>query len=153
MAKIKGDRIRFYNNDTVLSLEMESAIAGNLDIIERTSKDSVKWKEYFAGDKTWESFGFAGDKTWESFGRANMDFDAAENISQMFSDFSLNTIVGVDVGVDGTFFSGVGYINRFGFTAPRNGLASFRFNIKGAGQLLQTANVVGFPYTFPYILS
>jgi predicted secreted protein len=142
MAKIKGDRIRFYNNDTVLSLEMESAIAGNLDIIERTSKDSVKWKEYFAGDKT-----------WESFGRANMDFDAAENISQMFSDFSLNTIVGVDVGVDGTFFSGVGYINRFGFTAPRNGLASFRFNIKGAGQLLQTANVAGFPYPFPYILS
>lgn len=142
MAKIKGDRIRFYNNSSVLSLEMESAITGTLDTIDHTSKDSVKWKEYFGGDKT-----------WECFGRANIDFEATENISQMFSDFSMNTIVGIDIGYNTVFYSGVGYINKFDFSGPRNGVASFKFNIKGTGALLQTTGITGFPLTFPYILS
>jgi len=143
MAKIKGDRLRFYNNNTVLSLEIESAITGNIDTIDRTNKDSLKWKEHFGGDKT-----------WECFGRANIDFNATENITQMFSDFSLNNFVAVDLGYDTTFFSGVGLINKWSFTAPRNGLSSFRFNIRGAGALLKTTGVTStFPFTFPFIFS
>lgn len=128
MGYVKGDNIRFYNAGATLSLEMEVSLSGSLDTIETTDKDSAGWKTFIGGDKT-----------WTASGSANLDWSATENISQTFTDFTTGTAVAIDVGsaVDAKFYSGNGLITGWSFEGPRNGLATFSFEVQGTGALTE----------------
>jgi len=130
MGYVKGDNIRFYNAGVQLTLEMEVSLSASLDTIETTDKDSAGWK-------TFED----GDKSWTCSGSANLDFDAAENVSQFFVDFVAGDAIAVDVGsaVDTKFYSGNGIMNAFSLEGPRNGLSTFSFEIQGTGALTEGA--------------
>ena len=141
MAKIKGDQIRFYNDSSVLALELDVVLSGKLDTIETTNKDSVSWKTYLGGQKS-----------WTCACTAHLDWSETNNISQIYSDFSLNTFIGVDVGAGSSFYSGVGLISRWSFSAPKNEVVKFKFSVIGTGPLILSIGT-GFPYPYPYILS
>lgn len=126
MGFVKGDNVRFYNNGTVLSLEMEVSISASLDTIETTNKDSDGWK-------TFED----GDKSWTASGSANLDFAATEGAQEVFADFIVGDAVSVDVGssTDSVFYSGSALITSWSLDGPRNGLATFAFEVLGTGAL------------------
>ena len=128
MGYVKGDSVRFYNNGTVLSLEMEVSISASLDTIETTDKDSAGWK-------TFED----GDKSWTASGSANLDFAAAEGAQEVFADFIVGDAVAVDVGshASSVFYSGSGLINSWSLEGPRNGLGTFSFEVQGTGPLTE----------------
>ena len=128
MAYVKGDNIRFYNGGVALTLEMEVSISASLDTIETTDKDSAGWKTFVSGDKG-----------WTCSGSANLDWIAAENITQTYADFVAGTAVAIDVGssANSKFYSGNGIINSFSFEGPRNGLATFSFEVQGTGALTE----------------
>jgi predicted secreted protein len=128
MGYVKGDSIRFYNNGTVLSLEMEVSLSASLDTIETTDKDSSGWK-------TFED----GDKSWTVSGSANLDFSATEGASELFADFIAGDNVAVDVGSssDSKFYSGNGLIQAWSLEGPRNGLSTFSFEVQGTGALAE----------------
>ena len=132
MGYVKGDNIRFYNGGVVLSLEMEVSLTASLDTIETTDKDSAGWKTFTNGDKS-----------WTCSGSANLDWTATENISQAFTDFVAGSAVAIDVGssTDSKFYSGNGIINSWSFEGPRNGLATFSFEVQGTGALTEGASV------------
>jgi TP901-1 family phage major tail protein len=128
MGYVKGDNIRFYNGEVQLDLEMEVSISASLDTIETTDKDSAGWKTFIDGDKS-----------WTASGSANLDWSATENVSTTFADFVAGTAVNIDVGsaVDAKFYSGSGIINSWSFEGPRNGLATFSFEVQGTGTLTE----------------
>jgi predicted secreted protein len=128
MGYVKGDYIRFYNAGVQLTLEMEVSISATLDTIETVDKDSAAWKTFIAGDKS-----------WTVSGSANLDWAAAENITQTYADFVAGAAVAIDVGSanDTTFYSGNGIFTSFGFDAARNALATFTFEVQGSGALTE----------------
>lgn len=128
MAYVKGDWIQFYSGGVKLSLEMDVTISGSLDTIETTDKDSAGWK-------TFED----GDKSWTCSGTANVDFTATENVSQSFADFIAGAEVAIDVGssTDTKYYSGNGLITTWTLNGPRNGLATFTFDVQGTGALAE----------------
>ena len=128
MSYIKGDSIRFYRAGQALSLEMEVSLSVSLDTIETTDKDSAGWK-------TFED----GDKSWTCSGSANLDFTKQENATQIFSAFVAGNAVAIDVGssADSKFYGGNGIINSFSLEGPRNGLATFSFEVQGTGALTE----------------
>lgn len=128
MAYVLGDKIRFYNAGARLSLEMEVSLSASGDTIETTDKDSAGWKTFLLGDKS-----------WTCSGSANLDWTATENISQAFTDFTTGTAVAIDVGSaeNAKFYSGNGLITSWSFEGPRNGLATFSFEVQGTGALTE----------------
>ena len=128
MAYVKGDSIRFVNNGVVLSLEMEVSLSASLDTIETTDKDSSGWK-------TFED----GDKSWTASGSANLDWSATENASELFADFIAGDNVAVDIGSSGDskYYSGNALITSWSLDGPRNGLATFAFEVQGTGALAE----------------
>ena len=130
MGYVKGDWIRFYNAGVPLTLEMEVSVSASLDTIETTDKDSAGWKTFTDGDKS-----------WTASGSANLDWDAAENITQTYTDFVAGTAVALDIGSanNSKFYSGNGIINSFNFEGPRNALATFSFEVQGTGALTEGA--------------
>ena len=128
MGYVKGDNIRFYNDANVLSLEMEVSISASLDTIETTDKDSAGWKTFISGDKS-----------WTASGSANLDWSASENASEAFANFVAGTAVAIDVGSSGDskFYSGSGLLTSFSLEGPRNGLATFSFEVQGTGALTE----------------
>ena len=130
MGYQKGDWIRFYNAGVELTLEMEVTVEASMETIPTTDKDSGGW-----------TTAVAGDKDWNCSGSANLDWDAAENITQTYADFVAGAAIAIDVGSANQpkFFSGSGLFNSFSFTGPRNGLATFSFGVKGSGALTEGA--------------
>jgi TP901-1 family phage major tail protein len=130
MGYVKGDSIRFYNQGVVLGLEMEVSLTASLDTIETTDKDSAGWKTFIDGDKS-----------WTCSGTANLDWAATENISDIFADFIAGTAVAIDIGsaTDSKYYGGNGIINSWSFEGPRNGLATFSFEVQGTGALTEGA--------------
>ena len=128
MGYVKGDSIRFYRAGQALSLEMEVSISGSLDTIETTDKDSAGWKTFTDGDKS-----------WTCSGTANLDWSKQENSSQIFAAFIAGSAVAIDVGsdADSKFYSGNGIINSWNLEGPRNGLATFSFEVQGTGALAE----------------
>lgn len=128
MGYIKGDSIRFYKAGQALSLEMEVSLNASLDTLETTDKDSAGWK-------TFED----GDKSWTVSGSANLDWTLQENATQIFSAFITGDSVAIDVGSsdDSKFYSGNGIINSFSLEGPRNGIATFSFEVQGTGALAE----------------
>lgn len=128
MGYVKGDSIRFYKAGQALSLEMEVSLNASLDTLETTDKDSAGWK-------TFED----GDKSWTVSGSANLDWSLQENATQIFSAFIAGDAVAVDIGSsdDSKFYSGNGLINSFSLEGPRNGIATFSFEVQGTGALVE----------------
>ena len=128
MGYVKGDNIRFYNGAVRLDLEMEVSISASLDTIETTDKDAAGWKTFIDGDKS-----------WTASGSANLDWTSTENVSTTFADFIAGSAVAIDVGssTDSKFYSGNGIINSWSFEGPRNGLATFSFEVQGTGALAE----------------
>lgn len=128
MGYVKGDSIRFYKAGAVLKLEMEVSLNASLDTLETTDKDSAGWK-------TFED----GDKSWTVSGSANLDWTKEENATQIFASFIVGDAVAIDVGSDddSKFYSGNGIINSFSIEGPRNGIATFSFEVQGTGALAE----------------
>lgn len=128
MGYIKGDSIRFYKAGQALSLEMEISLNASLDTLETTDKDSAGWK-------TFED----GDKSWTASGSANLDWTLQENATQIFAAFIAGDSVAVDIGSSAAskFYSGNALINSFSLEGPRNGIATFSFEVQGTGALAE----------------
>ena len=128
MGYVKGDFIRFYNAGVVLSLEMDVAISATQDTIETVDKDSLSWKTFITGDRS-----------WTVSGSANLDWSATENISDFFADFIAGAAIAIDVGssTDSKFYSGSGLMTSWGFDAQRNALSVFTFEVQGSGALAE----------------
>jgi len=128
MGYVKGDSIRFYRAGQALSLEMEVSLSATLDTIETTDKDSAGWK-------TFED----GDKSWTASGSANLDWTKQENASEIFTAFGTGDAVAVDIGSDSDskFYGGNALITSWSIEGPRNGLATFSFEVQGVGSLTE----------------
>lgn len=128
MGYVKGDYVRFYNEGIVLGLEMEVSISATQDTIETVDKDSLSWKTFITGDRS-----------WTVSGSANLDWDNAENVSQFFADFVAGAEIAIDVGsaIDTTFYSGGGILTGWGLTGTRNTLSTFTFEVQGSGALAE----------------
>ena len=128
MGYVKGDYVRFYNEGIVLGLEMDVSISATQDTIETVDKDSLSWKTFITGDRS-----------WTVSGSANLDWSHAENVTQYFADFIAGAAIAIDVGsaIDTTFYSGSGLLISWGLTATRNNLSTFTFEVQGSGALAE----------------
>ena len=128
MGYVKGDQIRFYNQGVAVTLEMEVSLSASMETRETTNKDTAGWKAFEDGDKS-----------WTASGSAMLDWAAAENVSQLFTDFVAGDAVAVDIGsaTNAKFYSGNAVITSWSFEGPRNGIATFSFEVQGTGALTE----------------
>ena len=128
MGYVKGDFIRFYNQGVVLGLELDVSISATQDTIETVDKDSLSWKTFITGDRS-----------WTVSGSANLDWSATENVSDFFADFIAGAEIAIDVGssTDSKFYSGNGLLTSWGLEAQRNALSTFTFELQGSGALAE----------------
>jgi len=128
MGYIKGDLIRLYNAGVELTLELDVSINVTQDTIETVDKDSDSWKTFITGDRS-----------WTVSASANLDFVAAENVSQFFADIIAGAEIAFDVGAAtaAKFYSGNGILTSWGLEAQRNALSTFSLEIQGSGALAE----------------
>lgn len=128
MGYVKGDFIRFYNQGVVLGLELDVSISATQDTIETVDKDSLSWKTFITGDRS-----------WTVSGSANLDWSATENVSDFFADFIAGAEIAIDVGssAEPKFYSGNGLLTSWGLEAQRNALSTFTFELQGSGALAE----------------
>ncbi len=128
MGYVKGDLIRLYNAGVQLTLELDVSISATQDTIETVDKDSDSWKTFITGDRS-----------WTLSASANLDWDAAENVSQFFADFISGAEIAFDVGsaANAKFYGGNGLLTSWGLEAQRNALSTFTLEIQGSGALAE----------------
>ena len=128
MGYVLGDKIRFFNAGVQLTLELDVSINVTQETIETVDKDSENWKTYIAGDRT-----------WTISCSANLDWDAAENVSQFFADIIAGAEIAFDVGsaTNAKFYSGNGLLTSWGLEAQRNSLSTFTAEVQGSGALAE----------------
>jgi len=128
-GQMNGTDLLAYVGGVAVGQSKDFSISIDSDMIDATTKDSNKWKEFLAGDKG-----------WTADVEALVDFAQSEGFSECFSDVTNGTKITVKFGTEVTGdarWTGDAYVSNLSLNAPMNDVVSYSFSLQGTGSLTE----------------